>query len=376
MSAHDSRPKRGIELGHAEIGTLFVAAMLLIAACGPAVPTLEAVATTAVPAATTVPPTATTVAATETPLPTATPLAALPADGRVIYSEPAGGSPQTIIVRRPEGGDPPYPWVFVTTCLGCLPYVYDDFTDELLARGYATVTFLTGDFGEGEFCAWAWLEQNAAGYGLDMERALVFTHGVGLVGPVLGVADDSLWRELLSNCPNPEPATVHIRGVATYSAWCAVPAGTLADWAKLYAVVLNDLGVTRDLSEQAVTDLARLLQELPPSEWRTSDRLDDTMRLVAHRTPLYYIHGPKPADQMPAFLLIHGGQMETDPNYGEPPTEESELMAGALEQAGLSVETLWLPEARFYDIQLADTGVPAETAEAIDTWAQGLFVED
>ena len=122
-------------------------------------------------------------------------------------------------------------------------------------------------------------------------------------------------------------------------------------------------------------DLATILQELPSSEWRTSDRLDDTMRIMAHRTPLYYIHGPKPADQMPAFLLTHGEQRDPDPWVAQPPIEESELMAEALKAAGIAVETLWLPDAGFFDIQLANSGVPAQIAEAIDTWAQRLFAE-
>ena len=73
------------------------------------------------------------------------------------------------------------------------------------------------------------------------------------------------------------------------------------------------------------------------------------MRFVAHRMPLYYIYGPKPADQMPAFLLTHGGQVYA-PSPTEPPIAESEMMAAALTQAGLSVETLWLPDAGPNDV--------------------------
>ena len=119
--------------------------------------------------------------------------------------------------------------------------MYSGFTDELLARGYATVVLYT-DLAKGkEFCAWAWLEQNAAAYGLDLERAIVFSDGDGLVGPVLGVADDALWAEMLGECPSPAPSPVHIRGVATYSAFFMVPQGTLAHkaWPYMLAALLD-----------------------------------------------------------------------------------------------------------------------------------------
>ena len=98
------------------------------------------------------------------------------------------------------------------------------------------------------------------------------------------------------------------------------------------------------------------------------------MRFVAHRMPLYYIYGPKPADQMPAFLLTHGEQVYA-PSPTEPPIAESEMMAAALTQAGLSVETLWLPDAGPNDV-FSNSGVSEKIAEAIDTWAQGLFAGD
>jgi len=369
-------------------GFSVLCALVLLAGCGPAAAALSPTATIPPPTATSIPPTATPVPPTATPLPTPTvELAPLPSDGGVVYNEPDGGSSQRITIRRPDVGGPPYPWVFVTTCSDspctwggcqtCASYVYADFGEELLARGYATVMLTTYGLKGNEFCAWAWLEENAAAYGLDMERAIVFSHSFGPTGPVLGVADDALWTELLAGCSSPPPSQVHIRGVATYSGWFVAPGGSVVGddrWPGKITSLLNESQDAIEVSVEAVEQLFSVVEELPPSEWQTSDRLDEEMRFVAHRLPLYYVYGPKPADQMPAFLLTHGGQMNADYML-EQPLEESEMMAQALDEAGLSVETLWLPDAGFYDVMYADTGVPEQLAEAIDTWAQGLFAE-
>ena len=393
MSNHDYRPRRTILRGRLALRALCLAPLILLAACGSAAPAVEPTATSASPTATPVPPTATPIPPTTTPLPTAAPeLAPLPSDGLVSYNEPAEGPPWGFIMRRPDVGEPPYPWVLVTTRLqgftmggGAVgAYKYSGFTDELLARGYATVVLYT-DFAKGrEFCAWAWLEQNAAAYGLDLERAIVFSDGDGLVGPVLGVADDALWAEMLGECSSPAPSPAHIRGVATYSAFFMVPQGSLADeeWPYLLAALLDlsrpgstmDKDTIRSLAE-SIEQMVPVLQELPPSEWRTSSRLDDTMRFVAHRMPLYYIDGPKPADQMPAFLLTHGEQMWLE-DAGNRPIEESEMMAAALTEAGLSVQTFWLPDGDSDVLYSGNTDVMEKVVEAFDTWAQGLFAGD
>jgi acetyl esterase/lipase len=247
----------------------------------------------------------------------------------------------------------------------------------MLDMGYATAMVSTDALKGREFCAWAWLEENAAAYGLDTNRAIVFSHGFGLTAPLLGIADEALWAEMLGDCPYPAVSPVHIRGVATYSAWFMVPQGSLAHkhWPSSLAMMLNYSQDRIEVTKETVESLATVLQELPPAEWRTSDRLDDAMRFVAHRMPLYYIDGPKPADQMPAFLLTHGGRITPDMDF-EQPIAESEMMAEELRKAGLSVETFWLPDAGYYDIMSADTGVPEQIAEAIGTWAQGLFEGD
>ncbi|MBN1249503.1 MAG: hypothetical protein JXC32_17710 [Anaerolineae bacterium] len=367
MSTYDGRSKRNLAERRCRVGVLCVVALLLSAACRTAATPVESTATS-------VPPTATPEPSTVTPIPTATPrLATLPEDGRVRY-DPAGAPGQWLTVRQPEVGESPYPWVFVATSASQMASSYGEVVDELLARGYATVVFATGDKLSGAaFCAWAWLEDNNAVLGLDTRKAIVFAHGTSLAGPLLGVADDSVWAEMLSSCPNPAPPPASVRGVATYSASLLVPQGTMSYRPSPYYYMFW-YALDRDIGEEYIPNLATLLRTLPPSEWRTSGQLDNTKRFVAHWSPLYYIYGPKPVGEMPAFLLTHGGQM--DKERGEPLPEESQLMAEALIQAGLSVETVSLPDARFDDILTAGSGVPEQLAEAIDTWAKGLFAGD
>lgn len=350
MSRYHERPHRSTAQRQDGSRTILIAALILLAACRQAAPAAE-------PTITSVPPTA-------TPLPTAAPEPTVESLSRtdIIYYEPAGESPRTLSIRYPETGERPFPWVLAMRCLQCHNSQYDTFTGELLAKGYAVVQLSTPGGGEDSFCAWAWLEDNSAEYGLDIDRAIAFSHGVGVAAMTLGVADETLWTEWLQGCPSPAPSPVHIRGVSTYGGWFMIPDGSLLAAA---GSVATEMGVPRD----TVLELATILQELPPADWRTSDLLDDEMRAIARRFPLYYINGPKPAEQMPAFLIIHG---EAD---GTVPIAESQAMADALIDAGRSVETRWLPSSYFMDIVSSTNDIPQQVAEAIDTWAQGLFAQ-
>jgi len=127
------------------------------------------------------PPTATNAPspATATPEPTAMPISM---EDIPYYNVDNPVLKRTVSVLHPESGSPPYPFVFLNYALESSPSDYQVIVDELLSRGYAVV-MLGGNTNYGQwadgFCAWAWVEANAAAYDLDMDRAMVFTHGLG-----------------------------------------------------------------------------------------------------------------------------------------------------------------------------------------------------
>ena len=163
--------------------TLVVAAAILLAGCGQ-------ISSAAQPTATAIPP-------TSTPMPTATaePKAEPVVSENIVYYEPPGQEARTLSIRYPDTGEAPYPWVLVTRCLECINRRYDPFVTQLLSRGYAVVQLSTVGGGEDSFCAWAWLEANSSDYDLDIDRAIAFSHGMGIVATTLGLADESLWTE-------------------------------------------------------------------------------------------------------------------------------------------------------------------------------------
>ncbi len=270
---------------------------------------------------------------------------------------------RTLTILHPEGGSPPYPLVLFTGALASSSSDYPVMVKELLSRGYAIVQ-IAGNSNYGlwadGFCAWAWLEANAESYDLDIDRALVFNHGVGIVGSMLGLADKSLWTDMLTYCPSPIPSTVHMRGVVTYNGWFLIPEGSLTWW--------GEYVLTARISDTTETpaDLVARLRKTPYEEWRTPGTLDEPTKHLAAQLPLYYVSDPNPAGERPAFLLLHSGK-EDD----EIPASESLALATALEKWGIPVELQEIPDSDFESIK--DSDVAGQIADSIDAFAQKLF---
>ncbi len=308
------------------------------------------------PTATNAPPTA-----TPTPEPPATPVSMedIPysnVDNAVLR--------RTLSILHPESGSPPYPVILLTYAHESRSSDYTVMVEELLSRGYAVVQLggsreNVGAWDDG-FCAWAWLEANAGSFDLDMNRALVFNHGIGVVGALLGLGDEALWTEMLKYCPSPMPSTVHIKGVVTYNGWFLIPEGTLAAWG--YFVLPTRMTGIKEDPQIAVGRLVKI----PYDEWRTTDQLDEPMRHLASQLPLYYVSDPNPSGERPAFLLLY-----SDAENVEVPSSESLAFAPALEKGGIPVELQEISGSDFWSFKKPE--MAAKIADAIDAFAQPLF---
>lgn len=353
--------------GRVRVCALLLMALCIATGCGSGQTGSASATATNVP-----PPTATPLpepTATPLPEPTATPLPTSTPESvsmeNIVYYEPGEGLlDRTLTILHPAGGSPPYPWILAMRDDGVAEGLYTHLVDELLSRGYAvvrlTISNNSGLYKDG-FCAWAWLEANAVSYGLDIDRALVFNHGNGDAGSLMGLADESVWAERLADCPSPIPSTVHIRGVVTFDGYFLIPEGSLTENAE---AVWDVLHIT-DTSEAAVELVARFV-EIPYEEWRTPDRLDEQMQRLATFVPLYYVAGPKPVTEMPAFLLLYSEKGDLIPS------SESVAMADALTKAGIPVEVHEIASGTgFWSIMKSD--VSAKIADTIDAFAQELF---
>ncbi len=317
------------------------------------------------------PPTATNAppAATAVPEPTATPapeLTATPVSMEdIAYSNLDNPvTKRTLSILHPESGSPPYPVILLTYAHESRASDYTAMVEALLSRGYAVVQLggsreNVGAWDDG-FCAWAWLEANAASYDLDMNRALVFNHGIGIVGGLLGLGDKALWTEMLKYCPSPMPSTVHIKGVVTYNGWFLIPEGSLT-WFGYFVLPTR----MTDIKEDPQVAVARLV-EIPYDEWRTTDQLDEPMRHLASQLPLYYVSDPNPSGERPAFLLLY-----SDAENVEIPSSESLAFAPALEKGGIPVQLQEISSSDFWSLK--ELEIAARIADAIDVFAQQLF---
>jgi len=308
------------------------------------------------------PPTATSAPPTAMPSPEASPTP-ISMEDIAYYNIDNPVLKRTLTILHPESGNPPYPFILFTPAMEFSTSNYPNIIEALRSRGYAVVQIpghpYYGLWPDG-FCAWAWLEANAGSYGLDINRALVFSHGVGVAGSLLGLGDKSLWTDLLTYCPSPMPSTVHIRGVVTFNGWFLIPEGSLTWWGE-YIITSRVTGTTKTPAE-----LISQLRKTPYEEWRAPGQLDEPAQRLAAQLPLYYLSDPNPAGERPAFLLLHSGK-EDD----EIPASESLAFAAALEKGGIPVELQEIPDSDFASIK--DSNVAGQIADAIDAFAQKLF---
>lgn len=223
---------------------------------------------------------------------------------------------QSLDVYLPAEGDGPYPTILAIHGGGFRARsksLYAEIGPYYAANGVAFVAMnyrLTPVHGgypvqvEDSFCALAWVHQNAPEFGFDSDRVVVWGGSSGgYLASMLATANDP--SVYLDNCPNEYPSGDAIQA----------------------AVILYGLFDFTSVDDFPPSDLVNL--ELfwgAPHEEIPVERLEEM-------SPIVQIDGTEPP-----FMLLHGTADTSVPSV------MSERFAEALEQAGVQVELVLLPD--------------------------------
>ncbi|KAA3643845.1 MAG: alpha/beta hydrolase [Chloroflexi bacterium] len=263
-------------------------------------------------------PTNSLAAPTSTQIPTEAPKS-------VSYSIPyAEVSPfQKLDVFLPTTGDGPYP-TFIAMHGGGFAArskaLYQQIAREYASQGYAFVSInyrLTNKASypaqvEDSFCALAWLHANAEIYGFDTERVIAMGDSAGgYLASMLGTVDDpSIY---LNDCPHEYPSGDALQGVVVFYG--------LYDFTSIEGYPANDVRTY-----------------LTPFWGDEYENL--SIEIIEEMSPLIQIDGSEPP-----FIIFHG---TADTRI---PSSMSEQFAKTLEQAGVDVELVLMPDVKHAFIQ-------------------------
>jgi acetyl esterase/lipase len=270
----------------------------------------RATTTTSAPPATTTIPTATTTSISEAVL-------AQISDEALRDIPYAEDSPKQVLdVYLPATGDGPYPTILAIHGGGFNTYskdLYRVIGPWYAANGYAFVTFnyrltTTDSYPaqiEDSFCALAWLHANADEYGFDPDRVMV-TGGSsgGYMAAMVGTVDDT--DLYLEDCPNTYPADETPQAV----------------------VILYGFYDFTTVDDYKLGDVVGYMKDF----WG-ADYEDIPVERLKEMSPIAQIDGSEPP-----FILLHGTADKIVPSV------MSERFAAALEQAGVDVELVLLPD--------------------------------
>ncbi len=195
-------------------------------------------------------------------------------------------------VYLPEGFEPPYPVMLMFHGYGqnkaeastlMLP--------EIAARaGVATVavnySLLMPDVYLDAYCALAWVQANAADYGLDPAQVVTFGVSYGAL-PATMLAVQEQPDALPLDCPHPAPDPEAVRGVVSL-------AGALLGTADALRIYQPEMPLWQDQTTAA------LLSSTPPEHWLSLDLPAETLGYLA-LWPMTWIDPSEPP-----HLLIHG----------------------------------------------------------------------
>jgi acetyl esterase/lipase len=269
-----------------------------------------------------------------------------------------GQRKQILDIYLPEDLAGPYPTIFMIHCSGCTKWEYKPQAARFLEQGYATVSIEFRDSTpaaplgplEDSFCALAWVHANAEEYNLDPARIVVFGHSLGgYPAAMIGTVDDA--SRFMTACPHPIPEDDWTQGVVIYAGALLLPANpSFADM----------IGLERDQAADIITTL----ENMPPSDWRTSEELSDAARDVAQLFPHYWIDGSEPPT-----LLFHG----LIDNKISP--DVSEDFATLLEEAGVDTELMLIPGAG-HGVRLYQQIPSPEVDAAMEAFLAGVFGEN
>jgi acetyl esterase/lipase len=211
------------------------------------------------------------------------------------------------------------------------------------------------------FCALAWVHANAERYGFDAQRIAAFGDNWGAtIAAQLGAVDDP--GPFLEGCSHPLPESNWVQGIVTYGGHFFTPEYSLAVGFFLQTFAKSH-GMLSEMPYRELEEVFETLAELPLREWREGEGLDEQARAVAPMLPSYWIDGSEPR-----YVLIDG-ELEllalTIP-YISDAAAESEVFAGELQAAGVDVELLVLPDARW--ASLSEEGSSKQILEAIEAF--------
>lgn len=259
-------------------------------------------------------PSATSVPPTETPVPGPSPTP-MPLPIEVLRDVPyvANGAPeQKLDIYRPKEQGGPFPTLFVIHGGGGSKSQMAVMGYYFAKRGYAVVSINHRQPPQHKypvpvqdtFCALAWVHANADTYDLDPDHIVALGYSAGgTLAAMLGVADDG--AVFVAGCPHPLPTGNWVQGVVTFTGIFDFMRGAERSTA-LREYLTTYLGVGPDED---------------PDTW-------------SQASPSTWVDGSEPP-----FLLIHGLE-----DTGLSP-EESKHFAAVLEQAGVDVELVLVPDA-------------------------------
>ncbi len=225
----------------------------------------------------------------------------------------AGGHyTQKLDIYLPTSGVRPFPTLLLIHGGGVDKSDLAHWARHFVAQGYAIVSINYRDVTlfdypapvRDAFCALAWTHTNADAYGFDPRRIVALGHSAGgTLTAMLGTVDDP--DLFTAGCPHQLPEAGWIQGAIPFT---------------------------------GIFDYVRAVQFSPERRSRVESylgaKLDQAPQTWAEASAATWVDGSEPP-----FLLIHGGKDRTIE------LEQSEYLAEVLEQAGVDVTLLVIPDA-------------------------------
>jgi acetyl esterase/lipase len=245
---------------------------------------------------------------TLTPTPTAMPFEL----SRNVPYMTDGYPKQELDIYLPLSGDRPFPTLLLIHGGGGDKRDLDHWARHFAERGYAAISINYRDMNlfdypvpvQDAFCALAWTHANADTYGFDPRHIVALGHSAGgTLTAMLGTVDDPVL--FTQACPHQLPQADWLQGAITFT---------------------------------GIFDYASALQFSPERRSRLEDylggSLDQAAETWAEASATTWVDGSEPP-----FLLIHGL------NDSIIESEQSVNFAEILEQAGVDVKLLLIPDA-------------------------------
>ncbi|MCU0465693.1 MAG: alpha/beta hydrolase [Anaerolineae bacterium] len=179
-------------------------------------------------------------------------------------------------------------------------------------------------------CALAWVYANAADYRFDLSRLVILGESAGGNAAALLGAHDDLARFIADDCLNSLPDETTFAAVIPYY---------------MYGDMTTCGAACRLLKQATSFYLGQPLYELTMEELRA---------LWGEASPLVWLDGTEPPT-----LVIHG--LDDD----IVPLSESELYVERLSEQGVTVETVYIPDAKHGFIERLDTAPSRIAREAV-----------